>query len=147
MTRRSRLKTSTATWVRASRSGGRFLMARSRSRCRHSSRRWRSASSSCRSSSGAAKSMFTPLAMAVVFAMLASYLLSRTLIPTLVMYLLRDEVKLYHEDGEFVAASTGLISRLHNGFNHWFERLREQYHGALELALAHRRVVAFSFLA
>ena len=96
--------------------------------------------------SGAAKSMFTPLAMAVVFAMLASYLLSRTLIPTLVMYLLRDEAKLYHAEGEFVSSSPGLVSRLHNGFNHWFERLRDNYHAALAWALEHRRPVIIAFL-
>ena len=47
---------------------------------------------------GAAKSMFTPLALAVVFAMLASYFLSRTLIPTMVLYLLRDEAKQFDAD-------------------------------------------------
>src|SRR5450432_2058291 len=45
--------------------------------------------------SGAAKSLFTPLAMAVVFAMLTSYFLSRTLVPTMVHYLLAGEVELY----------------------------------------------------
>ena len=51
--------------------------------------------------SGAAKSLFTPLAMAVVFAMLASYLLSRTLVPTMVKFLLASEVEMYqdHEAG------------------------------------------------
>src|SRR5271166_4834603 len=44
---------------------------------------------------GAAKYLFTPLAMAVVFAMLASYMLSRTLIPTMVHYLLKQEVDMY----------------------------------------------------
>lgn len=97
--------------------------------------------------SGAAKSMFTPLAMAVVFAMLASYLLSRTLIPTMVMYLLRDEAKLYHGEGEFVDESHGLIGRVHNRFNEVFERLRERYQGTLEWALEHRRAVVFGFLA
>lgn len=97
--------------------------------------------------SGAAKSMFTPLAMAVVFAMLASYLLSRTLIPTMVMYLLRDEAKLYHGEGEFVDESHGLIGRVHNRFNEVFERLRERYQGTLEWALEHRRGVVFGFLA
>jgi multidrug efflux pump subunit AcrB len=48
---------------------------------------------------GAAKSLFTPLAMAVVFAMLPSYLLSRTLVPTLVRYLLPSEVELYRGRG------------------------------------------------
>ena len=45
--------------------------------------------------SGAAKFLFTPLAMAVVFAMLTSYLLSRTLVPTMVHYLLAAEVEMY----------------------------------------------------
>ena len=46
---------------------------------------------------GTARYLFTPLAMAVVFAMLASYLLSRTLIPTMVHYLLKSEVELYRQ--------------------------------------------------
>src|SRR5262249_37305896 len=45
--------------------------------------------------SGAAKYLFTPLAMAVVFAMMTSYLLSRTLVPTLVRFLLASEVERY----------------------------------------------------
>ena len=96
---------------------------------------------------GAAKSMFTPLAMAVVFAMFASYLLSRTLVPTMVLYLLRDEAKHYHEEGEFDDSSTGFISRFHRGFNHGFERLRARYHLSLEWALGHRRLVICSFIA
>ncbi|GGF21576.1 efflux RND transporter permease subunit [Hymenobacter cavernae] len=48
---------------------------------------------------GAASSIFAPLAMAVIFAMLASYLLSRTLVPTMVMYLLRKELPIYHKEG------------------------------------------------
>ncbi len=96
---------------------------------------------------GAAKSMFTPLAMAVVFAMMASYLLSRTLVPTMVLYLLRKEAKLYHADGEFVADSHGLIGRIHNSFNHRFERLRARYQATLEWSLAHRRPVVIGFLA
>ena len=50
---------------------------------------------------GAAKFLFTPLAMAVVFAMLASYFLSRTLVPTMMHYLLPAEIPLYqHEEGD-----------------------------------------------
>src|SRR5260370_2015709 len=45
---------------------------------------------------GAAKYLFTPLAMAVVFAMMASYFLSRTLIPTIVHYILKQEMDMYH---------------------------------------------------
>ena len=49
----------------------------------------------------------------------------------MVMYLLPAEAKLYHEEGEFVSASPSLIGRVHNGFNHWFERLRARYHAVL----------------
>ncbi len=61
---------------------------------------------------GAAKYLFTPLALAVVFAMLASYFLSRTLIPTMVHYMLKPEVKLYArgEHGE-TAGGQGIIWR------------------------------------
>ena len=49
--------------------------------------------------SGVASYIFTPLAMAVIFAMLASYLLSRTLVPTMVQFLLRKELPIYHKEG------------------------------------------------
>ncbi|UOQ67054.1 efflux RND transporter permease subunit [Hymenobacter volaticus] len=49
--------------------------------------------------SGVASYIFTPLAMAVIFAMLASYLLSRTLVPTMVQFLLRKELPIYHAEG------------------------------------------------
>jgi multidrug efflux pump subunit AcrB len=96
--------------------------------------------------SGAAKSLFTPLAMAVVFAMMASYLLSRTLIPTMVLYLLRDEAKLYQTEGEHIVSAKGWIWRIHGAFNDRFEHWRERYSAALKLALAHRRAVIVAFL-
>ena len=69
--------------------------------------------------------VITPLAMAVVFAMLASYLLSRTLIPTMVHYLLRPELKMYVQgEGGEAAGGSGLIWRVHHSFNHRFERMR-----------------------
>ncbi|HQR36611.1 MAG TPA: efflux RND transporter permease subunit [Blastocatellia bacterium] len=95
--------------------------------------------------SGAAKSLFTPLAMAVVFAMMASYLLSRTLIPTMVLYLLRDEAKLYQAEGEH-ASGKGWIWRIHDAFENVFERWRERYCHWLSLALQHRRLVVVTFL-
>ncbi len=75
---------------------------------------------------GAARFLFTPLALAVVYAMMASYLLSRTLIPNMVHYLLRPEMKLYilGEHGE-TAGGKGLIWWMHYAFNRQFERLRE----------------------
>jgi multidrug efflux pump subunit AcrB len=88
---------------------------------------------------GPAKYLFTPLAMAVVFAMLASYLLSRTIVPTLVRYLLATES---HDRGAAPAAP-GLFGRLHEAFQRRFERLCAAYVRTLETALARRgRVVA-----
>jgi multidrug efflux pump subunit AcrB len=96
---------------------------------------------------GAARYLFTPLAMAVVYAMLASYLLSRTLIPNMVHYLLRPEMKLYimGEHGE-TAGGEGLIWWMHYAFNRQFERLRSFYISLLDLALEHRKTVLCGFL-
>jgi multidrug efflux pump subunit AcrB len=95
---------------------------------------------------GAAKYLFTPLAMAVVFAMMASYLLSRTLVPTMVKYLLRSEAELYQsESGEIEESRPGLFGRIHHGFQSAFERMREGYRNLLAASLAHRKVVAIAF--
>jgi multidrug efflux pump subunit AcrB len=96
---------------------------------------------------GAAKYLFTPLAMAVVFAMLASYLLSRTLIPTMVHYLLKVEVALYQkgQHGES-AGGTGIFWRSHYIFNRQFEKLRFRYTGLLDWALDHRAGVLSAFM-
>ena len=95
---------------------------------------------------GAARYLFTPLAMAVVFAMLASYLLSRTLIPTMVHYMLRPEVKLYArgQHGE-TAGGKGLIWRMHYVFNRRFEPMRESYTSLLDWCLDHRAPVLVGF--
>ena len=97
--------------------------------------------------SGAAKFLFTPLAMAVVFAMLASYLLSRTLIPNMVHYMLRPEMRLYvlGHDGHS-AGGTGLIWKTHYLFNHQFEKLRRFYSSLLDWALHHRKAVLAGFM-
>jgi CzcA family heavy metal efflux pump len=92
---------------------------------------------------GAAKYLFTPLAMAVAFAMLASYLLSRTLVPNMVHYLLGPEVEIYQRgDG---ATGQGLIWAIHHGFNHRFEQLRHRYLGALTWTLEHRNLFTAVF--
>ncbi len=93
---------------------------------------------------GAAKYLFTPLALAVVFAMLASYLLSRTLVPTMVRYLLHSEVKVYQQ-GEDDAHEHGLVWRIHYAFNRKFERMRHNYRNALAWSLEHRRAVVIAF--
>src|SRR5206468_1820615 len=69
---------------------------------------------------GPAKYLFTPLALAVVFAMLASYLLSRTIVPTLVRYLLGAEV----EDEAVAGVPSSFFGRIHAGFQRAFELLR-----------------------
>ncbi len=93
---------------------------------------------------GTAKYLFTPMAMAVVFAMLASYLLSRTLVPTMVHKLLRAEMSMYQlgVEGEH-AAGKGIFWTMHHWFNGLFERLRFRYIGLLDWSLRHRgRVLA-----
>src|SRR6185312_11343796 len=98
---------------------------------------------------GTAKSLFTPLAMAVVFAMMTSYLLSRTLVPTMVHYLLAKEVHLYggrEEEGEHHDVKKGPIWRLHEGFDRQFEKLRRFYGGLLATALEHRVFVLATFV-
>ncbi len=95
---------------------------------------------------GAARFLFTPLAMAVVFAMLASYLLSRTLIPNMVHYMLKPEVKLYAlgAHGE-TAGGKGFIWRVHYIFNRRFEIMRSSYASLLHWTLDHRAPVLAGF--
>jgi len=95
---------------------------------------------------GAARFLFTPLAMAVVYAMLASYFLSRTLVPNMVHFMLRPEMKLYvmGEHGE-AEGGTGIFWTLHHAFNRRFERLRDFYASLLDWALDHRKLVLGCF--
>jgi multidrug efflux pump subunit AcrB len=78
---------------------------------------------------GIAKFLFVPLAEAVVFAMLASYLLSRTLVPTLAKYWLRAH------NPQASAARMSMFEQVQAAFEHTFERIRSRYHGLLEAAL------------
>ena len=95
---------------------------------------------------GTARYLFTPLAMAVVFAMLASYLLSRTLVPTMMAHLLQSEVDLHREgvDAE-PSRRYGVFRRCHHLFNALFERLRFRYVGLLDWSLRHRGPVLTAF--
>jgi multidrug efflux pump subunit AcrB len=90
--------------------------------------------------SGVAKYLFVPLAEAVSFAMLASYMWSRTIVPTMAMYLLsaEDEYKAEDHRGE----KPGFFRRYQQGFEHKFERFREGYRNALSTAL--RNAALFS---
>jgi multidrug efflux pump subunit AcrB len=94
---------------------------------------------------GAAKSLFVPLALAVVFAMLTSYVLSRTLIPTLVRYLLEGEAKL-HAEGHPASHEPGLAERFFAAFDRAFVRLRTAYGGLLAWTLDNRVAFVTGFL-
>jgi multidrug efflux pump subunit AcrB len=95
---------------------------------------------------GTAKYLFTPLALAVVFALLASYLLSRTLVPTMMTYLLASELDLYRGGANGAAAGRrGLLRRIHHLFDAQFERLRFRYIGLLDWSLRHRGAVLAGF--
>ncbi|SDR41412.1 Multidrug efflux pump subunit AcrB [Burkholderia orbicola] len=90
---------------------------------------------------GVARFLFVPLAEAVVFAMLASYVLSRTLVPTLAMLLFRPQQANTGTDH-----STSRFARIHHAFNHAFERLRAWYIVLLSILLVRRRFYALCFL-
>jgi len=92
--------------------------------------------------SGVSKFLFVPLAEAIVFAMLASYILSRTLVPTLALLLLKP-----HEDEKGHKASSGNpLVRMQHAFERRFEALRDRYRGVLSAAVAHRRLFIPVFL-
>jgi multidrug efflux pump subunit AcrB len=95
--------------------------------------------------SGAARSLFTPLGMAVVFAMMMSYFLSRTLVPTMVHYLLAAEIDLYAGDDTQPKKKRDIVWRVHERFNVQFERLRHAYGGYLDWALDHKRAITVGF--
>ncbi len=99
--------------------------------------------------SGAAKYLFTPLSMAVVFAMLTSYLLTRTVVPTLVHYLLPVEMPLYQggDGADAAAKAAGPIWRVHEAFDRLFEKMRDAYHGLLDRVLEHRALMGGAFAA
>ncbi|WP_325098976.1 efflux RND transporter permease subunit [Burkholderia contaminans] len=90
---------------------------------------------------GVARFLFVPLAEAVVFAMLASYVLSRTLVPTLAMLLFRPQQASTGPD-----QATSRFARIHHAFNAAFERLRAWYIVLLSILLVRRRFYAMCFL-
>ncbi|UFH55456.1 efflux RND transporter permease subunit [Spirosoma sp. KNUC1025] len=91
---------------------------------------------------GPARFLFGPLAEAVVFAMLASYVLSRTLVPALADLMLRNE----HQHDSRGTKRPNAFRRLYNRFNNGFDRFQDRYIRALEWVLAHRRTVFFVFI-
>jgi multidrug efflux pump subunit AcrB len=92
---------------------------------------------------GVARYLFVPLAEAVVFAMLASYVFSRTLVPTLAKYLLREGVL---EHGHPKPSRNPFV-RFHRAFEFGFEGFRDRYHGILERCMRHQKFFMILFLA
>src|SRR6266550_3692898 len=93
---------------------------------------------------GVARYLFVPLAEAVIFAMLASYLLSRTLVPTMARFLLQAHEE---ESTQKSLASRNPLMRLQGNFEQWFENLRAGYREVLQKCLAHRVLFPLVFLA
>ena len=94
---------------------------------------------------GVARFLFVPMAEAVMFAMVASFILSRTLVPTMAKFLLKP-----HDHDAHAKPSRNPFVLFQRGFEHGFEKLRAGYHGLLESALAHRAMVlifSFGFIA
>src|SRR5579863_2275188 len=92
---------------------------------------------------GVARFLFVPMAESVMFAMVFSFLLSRTLVPTMAKYLLRQQ---QGPHGGEPPRSTNPLVRLQRGFEAGFERMRASYRGLLALAIAHRRLFLPGFL-
>ena len=95
--------------------------------------------------SGVARYLFVPLAEAVVFAMLASYVLSRTLVPTMAQYLLVAKSGEEHEGG--ARESGNPFARIQTKFETGFERFRDGYHRILGTAIRHKKGFVICFLA
>jgi CzcA family heavy metal efflux pump len=93
---------------------------------------------------GVAKFLFVPMAEAVIFAMVSSFILSRTLVPTMAKYLLKPHV--HGEEGSSRVSGNPLV-RFQRGFEARFERVRAHYGDILELLLLHRRNFVLSFFA
>jgi multidrug efflux pump subunit AcrB len=95
---------------------------------------------------GVAGYLFRPLAEAVMLALAASYVLSRTLVPTLANYLLRHQHSHGSSDGAVTKPSRNPLVRFQRGFEHYFERVRTGYLGLMQLCLQNRIKVIAGFL-
>jgi CzcA family heavy metal efflux pump len=98
---------------------------------------------------GIARFLFVPMALAVMFAMISSFILSRTLIPTMAKYLLKPHAPHtdLHGNNEALPPSRNPLVRFQRNFEARFERFRDGYRDLLELALANRRKFVIGFMA
>ncbi len=94
---------------------------------------------------GVARFLFVPMAEAVMFAMIWSFILSRTLVPTMAKYLLKPHT--HYTDGDGPPPSRNPLVRFQRRFEAGFERLRGGYHALLDMALHRRRIFVAGFLA
>jgi multidrug efflux pump subunit AcrB len=93
--------------------------------------------------------LFRPLAEAIIYAMLASFVLSRTLVPTMAAWLLRGQVKSHghgHGHGHELDANAGFFTRFQRGFERKFTQFREGYRGVLTAAVLNRKRFIMGFL-
>jgi multidrug efflux pump subunit AcrB len=96
---------------------------------------------------GAAKFLFTPLAEAVAFAMMASYFLSRTLVPTMMHFLLGKEIALYQDPGESEREEQrSFVWRIHSKFDRQFEKMQHHYKDLLDWCLEHAAITLGLFV-
>src|SRR5438132_3521550 len=93
---------------------------------------------------GVARFLFVPMAEAVMFAMVWSFILSRTLVPTMANYLL--QAHMHHDEGAGPPRSRNPLVRFQRTFETGFERIRQGYRGLLSMALGHRPTFVIAFL-
>jgi multidrug efflux pump subunit AcrB len=95
---------------------------------------------------GVSGALFSPLGMAVVFAMLASYLLSRSLVPTMVLYMLAPEARARQGEGRLPQIRQSFFGRISDSLQNGFLKLNRAYEGALDWTLEHDVLVISVFL-
>jgi multidrug efflux pump subunit AcrB len=98
---------------------------------------------------GVSRFLFVPMAEAVIFAMVSSFILSRTLVPTMAKYLLKPHAPHtdLHGTHATLPPSRNPLVRFQRGFEARFERVREGYHGWLHVAMRNRKKFVIGFMA
>lgn len=98
---------------------------------------------------GVSRFLFVPMAEAVIFAMVSSFILSRTLVPTMAKYLLKPHAPHtdLHGTHATLPPSRNPLVRFQRGFEARFERVREGYHGWLHVAMCNRKKFVIGFMA
>lgn len=97
--------------------------------------------------SGVAGYLFMPMALAIMFAMIASFILSRTLVPTMAKFLLAGQIHHEHGHDDHAPAPKGFFGRFQRGFEHRFNAFREHYNTLLTRCIDHRKAFVGVFLA